>query len=54
MAGRHKLDSDDLIVINRTKDVLTKAIDQLLNEHGVRDVNIQIELVEHIKNCLKK
>lgn len=53
MAGRHKLDEEDLKIINTTKTLISYAIEQL-QERGVRDVNIQIELVEHIKDCLKK
>lgn len=53
MKGRYKLNEDDFKIINKAKEEISYAIEQLV-ERGVRDVNIHIELVEHIKNCLKE
>lgn len=52
MAGRHILNEEDKMILNLTKSFISTVVEKL-QERGVRDVNIHIELVEHIKDCLK-
>lgn len=51
--GRYKLNKDDIIIIDEAKESIEKSIEQLLGR-GVRKANIQIELMNCIKNALKE
>ena len=50
---RHILDDDDKFILTRIKTQLTSAI-ETLKKRNVRHTNIEIELVNHIKNELNK
>lgn len=50
--GRSKLNEQDEQVLDDVKRKISTAI-ALLRENGVRDINIEIELIWHIKKELK-
>lgn len=49
---RHIFDEEDIRVLNKVKNEIVDAI-QNLQSRNVRDVNIELELVWHIKKILK-
>lgn len=51
--GRHILNGDDNFILTRIKMQLTSSIEQL-KKRNVRHTNIEIELVNHIKNVLNE
>lgn len=53
MDKRHILNSEDKVVLDFAKQVLTVSIASL-KERNVRDANIEIELVQHIREELRK
>ena len=50
---RHILNDDDKFILTRMKTQLTTAIESLKNRN-VRHVNIELELVSHIKKVLSE
>lgn len=52
MEGRHQLDSDDMEIIDNMKEILSEGISKL-RDRGVRTTNIELELNQHIKKCIK-
>ena len=53
MSGKkYKLDLEDIAILNKAKKEISIAVD-LLQQNGIRNVNIEIELVTHVKNSIK-
>lgn len=53
MSGKkYKLDFEDIAILNKAKKEISIAVD-LLQQNGIRNVNIEIELVTHVKNSIK-
>ena len=52
MEGRYILNEDDKAILEDVKSKISMAI-ALLKENGVRDANIEIELLWHVKKELK-
>lgn len=50
--NRHVIDNDDRKILDYTKQVLTKSINTL-KQRNLREANIEIELMTHIKKILK-
>lgn len=53
MDKRHILTKQDSMTLNRAKQILSICIEDL-KQDNVRHANIEIELVTHIRNELKK
>lgn len=49
---RHQLDEEDKEILSKVKNEITYAIEQLQNRN-LRNENIEIELIWHIKKTLK-
>lgn len=50
--NRHILNSEEKVIIGFAKDALTATVGSL-KQRGVREANIEIELMTHIKKILK-
>jgi hypothetical protein len=49
--GRHSLNEEDIEILNKGKEEISRTI-KILRERGIRLVNIEIELVSHIRESL--
>lgn len=52
MTERHILNDEDIIILNRVKEDIKEAVEQLKGRN-IRSVNIELELHCYIKSLLK-